>query len=361
MDLEPEPRVVRRHCQELCSDGITAFMGPRETGFAIFFAPSHLVEAGSVWNKPLDLVVFTFAGNPVPRILPQENSGWRWKDRILCMTGTSLESLKSSIYQDKVYAALSQLRARTYTRDRLPLTLSELRVFSQNGEDGVLFDLLNLLGIEIGYFVEVGTGDGWSCNCRILAESLGWPGVFVEADNEDFVALNERYGQTSRVQTLNSYVTPENFSDTLSSSDVPFDFDVLSLDVDGQDFHIWDELSSTFQPKIVVIEVNSSLMSSLKAVEKRGISSSDFLTETWGASISAVCALAESKGYTAVHVEQAGANLFAVRTDLFSAISGRVRGVLDRSANFGLLGRNHSRQVLFPEGEVSNREQIFLD
>ena len=293
-------------------------------------------------------------------LYPAHISCFRW-DSVMDMSDASLLNLKSAIYQDKVYSALNQLRDRTYTRDSLHLTLSELRVFSQNGEDGVLFDLINLLGIEVGYFVEVGTGDGWSCNCRILAESLGWPGVFVEADSEDYSALSERYSQTSRVHTLNSYVTPENFSELLTNSLVPKDFDVLSLDVDGQDFHIWEEMSSTFQPKIVIIEVNSALSSSLKVVEKRGISSSNSLTETWGASISAICALAESKGYTALHVEQAGANLFAVRNDVFTTISGRVRGVLDRSANFSLLGKNHSRQVLFSGGESPNREQVSLD
>ncbi|NBW42142.1 hypothetical protein EBR25_14305, partial [bacterium] len=195
---------------------------------------------------------------------------------------------------------------------------------------------------------------------RFLAEILGWSGVFVEADGDDFAALERRYCETPRIQTLKSYVTPENIVGLLNQTGVESEFDLLSIDVDGQDFHLWHALASSFRPKIVVVEINSALRHGVRVVERVGIDGSFPLTETWGASIAAMSGLAEQKGYVPIHVEQAGANLFCVREDLLRGLPLKLIGVLDRSANFGLRGKNHSRRVLFEGTSAENREQTFL-
>ena len=73
------------------------------------------------------------------------------------------------------------------------LTRFELRGFSQNGEDGVLVEILNRIGVSNRFFVEFGIQNGTEGNCVLLADVFGWAGVFIEADDEVFAALASKY------------------------------------------------------------------------------------------------------------------------------------------------------------------------
>lgn len=98
---------------------------------------------------------------------------------------------------------------------------------------------------------------------------------------------------------------------------MPEEFDVLSIDVDGQDYYLWEALSG-FRPQLVVIEYNSGLPAGKRLLEPRAYSTaivpgySDF----FGASLGALVALGKDKGYTLIHLELAGVNAFFVRDDL---------------------------------------------
>ena len=93
-----------------------------------------------------------------------------------------------------IYPALGELAGRWRATGTVPgLTAHELRVFSQNGEDGVLAEIFGRIGVAGGGFVEFGASDGAENNAAFLAQVLGWPGVFLEADPGAFSALEHRY------------------------------------------------------------------------------------------------------------------------------------------------------------------------
>jgi hypothetical protein len=132
-------------------------------------------------------------------------------------------------------------------------------IFSQNGEDGIIEECLKRMKIEIGSCCEFGAADGYFCsNTRALIEK-GWRFTMLEAENGQFV-------------------TPENVNEL-----VP-DCDVLSIDIDGNDYAVWKAYDK--KPKIVIIEINSSLDPQ-----------KDFFTPEQGTNFSLMLKLGHSKGY----------------------------------------------------------------
>jgi len=215
------------------------------------------------------------------------------------------------------YLSLATLERRRATpaNDSGPLTRDELRCFSQNGEDGVLAEIIARIGAERRFFVEFGIQDGREGNCVVLADVEGWSGLFIEANPVDYARLEAKYHRAPAVQTVSAYVSPENIEALLHDASVPEDLDVLSIDVDGQDYWIWEALGS-FHPRIVVVEYNSALPAERRWVSPRGNpepwDGSDYI----GSSLAAFEHLAERKGYALVHTDLTGLNAFFVRDDL---------------------------------------------
>lgn len=128
-------------------------------------------------------------------------------------------------------------------------------VYSQNGEDGVIEEILSRLPPVVGLVVEFGAHDGEFCsNSRHLIVDKGWSGLLIEAD---WGLYNQCAGLYSHLspqgpEVKQAFVTPENVNHLL-----PPKIDVLSIDVDGIDYHIWAAYKG--DAKVVIIEINSSL------------------------------------------------------------------------------------------------------
>jgi hypothetical protein len=189
----------------------------------------------------------------------------------------------------------------------------ELRAFSQNGEDGVIAEILRRCDALDGYFVEFGAARGVENNCAALADLLGWRGLFLEADERDHAVLERKYRPSDRVATRRTLVTPENVEELFAAAGVAPEPELLSIDVDGEDYWIWAALER-YRPLVVVIEYNSGLEPGRRLVQPRGTGPWDG-SSFFGASLAALEALGERKGYRLVHTELTGNNAFFVRTD----------------------------------------------
>ena len=174
-----------------------------------------------------------------------------------------------------------------------------------------------------------------------LADVLGWPGLFIEADEQQFSELSDKYAANAAVQTLRANVTPQNIERLFGRAGVPSEPDLLSIDVDGQDYWVWEALEA-YRPRIVVIEYNAVLPPGRQLVQPRGYAEGWDGTDYFGASLDALCALAERKGYALAHTDLAAANAFFVRSDLSrDAVPCRRirwRGALSRTTSCGRIG-----------------------
>jgi hypothetical protein len=133
-------------------------------------------------------------------------------------------------------------------------------VYSQNGEDGVLAEVFRRLPSAVPrWYVEFGAWDGkYGSNCYALALQ-GWRGVMIEGDRSRFTRLE----QTSR-RVRNTMIAVREFIESgphleqiLSTSGVPHDFGLLSIDIDSFDYDIWKGME-LYRPAVVVIEIDSS-------------------------------------------------------------------------------------------------------
>ena len=192
--------------------------------------------------------------------------------------------------------------------------------FSQNGEDGVVGEIARRLGIEIETFVEIGAGDG-SENNSIHLLLGGARGLWVEADQGCVAKIEERFAEhiaEGQLKVVQSLVDAENVNDTLRESEMPDEVDFLSLDIDGNDYWVWNALTA-ISPKILCLEYNAFYgphISWTKSYE------ADFKWPGkniyYGASLKALEKLSRSKGFTLVACDYSGVNAFFVRDDLIN-------------------------------------------
>ncbi|MES2906969.1 MAG: hypothetical protein V4691_08110, partial [Pseudomonadota bacterium] len=117
--------------------------------------------------------------------------------------------------------------------------------YSQFGEEGIIETLLQKMQIEKGYFVEFGAWDGKHfSNCAHLVEK-GWAGCFIEGDKSRFDDLESMLAANDKVCAINAFIATkgrDRLDNLLKSCGAPKRPDVMSIDVDGIDFHIWKSL-----------------------------------------------------------------------------------------------------------------------
>jgi len=173
-------------------------------------------------------------------------------------------------------------------------------VYSQNGEDGVIEEILSRLGISKGEFVEFGAWDGkkHSNTCNLLSHN--WTGVYIEGDKtlyEDLLKTQKEFPE--QIHTICSYVNfhgDKTLDNLLADTALSKDFDLLSIDIDSYDWQVWYSLKN-YIPKIVVIEINSAIAPGILKIH-----GDNKLTgiKALGASFSSTLELGKRKGYTPV-------------------------------------------------------------
>lgn len=165
---------------------------------------------------------------------------------------------------------------------------------SQEGEDGIIQRILELISVEQRICVEFGAWDGCHySNCRNLIVNWGWAAVMIEADPKKFAELHSTYAANQAVLTINRFVDFEgvdSLDSILAECEVPPRFGLLSIDIDGNDFHIWESLRR-FAPEIVVIEFNPTIPNDVCFVQEKSFDVNH------GSSLLAMIMLGREKGY----------------------------------------------------------------
>lgn len=188
----------------------------------------------------------------------------------------------------------------------------QARTYSQSGEDGIIEKILETLPERDRWCVEFGALDGTSLsNTRNLIEHADYSAVLIEASKARFKELESNYSHTEKVTTLNRFVgfsVNDNLDYVLAGVSIPSNFDFLSIDIDGNDYHVWKS-SLRFSPKVVCIEFNQTIPNEVKFIQPADPK------VTQGSSLSALVDLGKEKGYELVCVE--GVNAFFVKSQYF--------------------------------------------
>ncbi len=197
-------------------------------------------------------------------------------------------------------------------------TAYERNVFSQNGEDGVLQEIFRCLCVDRGTCVEVGAWDGLHLsNTANLIRHHGWSGVLIEGAPQKFAALRRTYEgspfSARMVEAMVGVGLDDGLDEVLSrlTDPVSRELDLLSIDVDGNDYWIW-QAHAHHRAKVVVVEFNPTIPPDVEFIQ-----SAD-LTVRQGASLRALVRLGQSKGYGLVHVTTC--NAIFVAAELFAGL-----------------------------------------
>jgi FkbM family methyltransferase len=228
---------------------------------------------------------------------------------------TNLYCIKATFHGVQAVQSRADQEVWKVWRSPQDLRLFERRIFSQNGEDGILQEILRRIGAATNMFVEFGVGDGSQCNCAALVREKGWSGLFIETEQESFERLQGNYAAFPNVKLVRAKVASDNIERLFADAAVPVEFDVLSIDIDGNDYWVWKAIVS-WRPRIVVIEMNAG-----KPPPQRWVAVEDndrvwSGTDNFGASLAALRDLGRDKGYRLVGCDSRGVNAFFVRADL---------------------------------------------
>jgi len=232
-----------------------------------------------------------------------------------------LQALAETQLMLSAQAEVRRVRAAGMVQD---LREVEFRVFSQWGEDGILQYLLGRVPVEHRVFVEFGVQDYRESNTRFLLRQDNWRGLVIDADAGSVQSIrdSELYWR-HELTALCSFVTRENINALIRDAGVEGDIGVLSIDVDGNDYWVWQAIDAV-RPRIVVCEYNS-LFGRRSAVTVPYLA--DFSRTRahhsnlyFGASLPALCRLGAAKGYAFAGSNSAGSNAFFVRNDLAAGI-----------------------------------------
>ena len=191
------------------------------------------------------------------------------------------------------------------------------KIYSQNDEDGIIQEIFRRIGVAARTFVEFGVATGSECNTvKLLIE--GWRGLWIEADPLRANSIRRTFDpfcQDEKLVVLEKRVTAENIDALLSEHAAGAEIDLISIDIDYNDYWIWKAIT-TVRPRVVVIEYNASLRPPLSLTVPYDPQGSWDGSNFYGASLEALVRLGAEKGYRIVGCSLAGVNAFFVRADL---------------------------------------------
>lgn len=200
-------------------------------------------------------------------------------------------------------------------------------IFSQNGEDGVIKRIFDIIGTKSGTCCEFGAWDGMHLsNTRQLILN-GWMGILIEADETKCISLNEKYKTNKKVFCINKYV--DNDKNKLSAilceaglTDIAKNLDFLSIDVDGTDYEIFKGLD--IYPKVICVEVNAGHSPSDSRTVDREVAKNNV-----GQPLSLFSKTAAEKGFI---LSCYTGNAFYIRKDIYEQYKNKIPAISDESA-----------------------------
>ncbi len=190
-------------------------------------------------------------------------------------------------------------------------------VTSQWGEDGIIEEIFMRIGETNKYCVEFGAGNGTELsNVWNLISNKGWRAALIEPDEPSFASwenIAKPFG--NKITLIKKFVTLEKgqtLDDILMSHNAPHDLDLLSVDIDSNDYHIFKSINK-LKPRLILVEHNPTIPPSVDIFQEYNEE------QPFGSSFAANVRLAHEKGYKLVTATVT--NGFYVREDLFSKLN----------------------------------------
>jgi hypothetical protein len=206
----------------------------------------------------------------------------------------------------------------------LPLSPHERKVTRPNGivEEGLMEHLFSVHAPAEKFCVEFGAGDGENFSlARNLIERHGFGALVIEGDETMAETLIGRYRSNPRVRALRAFVSRENIVSLFRQANVPARMALLSIDIDGNDYYLWEAIASEYRSDFVCIEYNASFAPGREFVISYDAGFRWSGDDYFGASFSSLVRLGETLGYRLIHCSSGGDNLIFASADIAEKFS----------------------------------------
>jgi hypothetical protein len=201
--------------------------------------------------------------------------------------------------------------------DPLNLIPHGRKIFSQHEEDGIIIEIFNRIGTTNKTFVEFGCGDGMENNTYALLFQ-DWNGLWIDGSPKNINKIREglpRTIESGQLHVIESFITKDNINALISRHIKTEEIDLLSVDIDGNDYFVWDAITCV-KPRVLIIEYNAKFAPPVRYCMDYDPSHMWDYTDHGGVSLKFIEEKAAEKGYALVGCNLSGANAFFVRSDL---------------------------------------------
>ena len=226
---------------------------------------------------------------------------------------------------------------------------SDNPTYSHLNEQSIINKYLNTLSLESRYCVDIGASDGLSMSNTYALFKDGWCGLAIEFDTKKFSSLASSYVNFPNVNLSKCMVTPPNILSLLEANNVPEKFEFLSLDIDGYDYFVLEQILGKYRPKLICTEINEKIPPPIKFTVKWDPSYIWGVDHFYGQSISQLHILAAKHQYALVELHYNSAFLIPIE------YSPNVSLTPEEAYQSGYLGKP-DRKIKFPWNE--NMEEV---
>lgn len=211
---------------------------------------------------------------------------------------------------------ISLIKNNSKYEDSKSLVRYGQKIYSQNLEDGIITEVFNRIGFTNRIFVEFGAGTGLENNSAALLMQ-GWKGLWIDASKKNIAMIRKGLPNLiSRKQLFvkEAFINKENINDLIGTV-FSGEIDLLSVDIDGNDYAIYDSIKC-INPRIIIFEYNAKFAPPIKYCLPYDQNFVWDGTDRFGVSLKYLEEKLDAKGYCLVGCDIMGINSFFVRKDL---------------------------------------------
>ena len=282
--------------------------------------------------------------------------------------------LAEQVEQTRMLAAQPLVREFRNLKDPIPISQAEFRISSQFGDDGIIQYVISRLSLPASErrFIEFGVENYRESNTRFLLQNDNWTGLVMDGSEEHVSSIrSEQLYWRHDLTALARFITRDNINSIIEEAGFSGRVGILSIDVDGNDYWIWEGITVT-NPAVVIVEFNGIFGGKEPVTIPYR---EDFVRQKvhysylyWGTSLKALCFLAGQKKYAWIGCNSAGNNAYFVRQEYATAfchpllpddfVPAKFREARDRDGNLSYMGQEEGFALIrdLPVWDVVERK-----
>ncbi len=193
------------------------------------------------------------------------------------------------------------------------------KVYSQNDEDGIIQEIFSRIGTTNKVFIEFGLQDGLESNTHYLLFK-DWKGLWIECDDDCYNRIRRKFVNVindGQLRVAKEFITKDNINRIFEDNGVTGEIDLLSIDIDGNDYYVFDSID-VINPRVIIMEYNGKFPPDYSWIQAYNSEHIWDGSDKHGASLKALEQLANKKGYALVGTNINGCNAFFIRNELIN-------------------------------------------